>query len=70
MTRGVLGLGERSSASVAPLHVAADEPEKAHKAACRVQVMLSVAQAWGYVHDDDVAEAQNTARLLHEATTP
>jgi hypothetical protein len=60
----------RSSASAAPLHVAADEPEQAHMAAARVHVMLTVAQTWGYVHDDDIAEALYTARILHEATAP
>jgi hypothetical protein len=60
----------RRTATAMPLRIAAGEPERAHLAAGRVHVMLTMAQAWGYVHDDDIAEALHTARVLHEVTAP
>ena len=60
----------RRAATAAPLCIAQEEPERAHLAAGRVHVRRTMAQAWGYVHDDDIAEALYAARLVHEATAP
>jgi hypothetical protein len=32
--------------------------------------VLDVAQAWGYVHEDDIADAQRTAGQVHALTAP
>jgi hypothetical protein len=63
----------RTSATAIPVHIAAGTPERlarAHTAAVRVHVMLIVAQSWTYVPDDDLADAQDTARRLETLTAP
>jgi hypothetical protein len=63
----------RGAATAIPCHLAAVEPERlsrAHAAAVRLHVMLLIAQAWGYVPADDLADAQDTARKLEALTAP
>jgi hypothetical protein len=63
----------RSAATAMPQHIAAAEPARlarAHAAALRAHVMLTVVQAWGYAPGDDLTAALDTARRLHALTAP